>query len=211
MAALAIHQINADSTSTRRYLTNLIGAPERLPHGSRIVWILARPLDGRIYSVASGAFPLCHWAVLISDVRIGVTAMRVTLASLQCPGSARVSDSDRLGIIHQLFRNPDRVTSCHRYDTFTILDLKTQFPSCSIAYAGTTRCNDDRILNFGFSNPRRVANTCSKWNYGTTKRLQSDGKQLSALCQIANPRYYGSRFGDSNHSGIDAPFHRLRG
>lgn len=100
--------------------------------------------------MASGAFPLCHWAVLISDARIGVGAMRVTLASLQCPGPARVSDTDRLGIVHQLFRNPDGVTSCHRHNAFTIGDLRIQFPNCSIAYAGTTRCDDDRILNFGY-------------------------------------------------------------
>jgi hypothetical protein len=152
MAALTIHQINADSIPTRYPRTNLIGAPGRLPRGSRIVWILARPLGGRISSLASGAFPLCHWAVLISDPRIEVEAMRVTLASLQYPGSARVSDSDRLGIVHQLFRNPDGVTSCHRYGAFAISDLKTQFPACSIAYAGMTKCDDERILHFGFLN-----------------------------------------------------------
>ena len=62
-----------------------------------------------------------------------------------------IPDSTRIGIVHQLFRNPDGRDSRRDVNVFDISMLKREFPECSIAYAGSTRHSDEQILRFGIS------------------------------------------------------------
>ena len=116
------------------------------------MFVLARPLEGTIYSaVASGVFPLCHWAVLVTDTDKNGVTMKQMLERLQRPGATHVHDYTRLGMIHQMFRNHDGRTSRRMEGPFTIHDLIREFPRFSIAFAGETRCSDHQISRFGLS------------------------------------------------------------
>lgn len=116
------------------------------------MFVLARPLEGTIYSaVASGVFPLCHWAVLVTDTDKNAVTIKHLLERLQRPGAVSVHDYTRLGMIHQMFRNRDGITSRRAESPFTIHDLIREFPRFSITFAGETRCSDHQISRFGMA------------------------------------------------------------
>ena len=124
------------------------GAPRRLSIGSRLVWVIARPLRGKVYTVAAGNFPLLHWAVVISDPGYGKKQMFELCRRLSTPNPG-IPHSTRIGIVHQLFRSPDGRNSHRDVGVFNVSTLKREFPECSIAYAGSTRHSDEQILRFG--------------------------------------------------------------
>lgn len=126
-----------------------IDIPTHLPLGTRLVWILARPLEGRIIrSVSSGNFPLCHWMVFISDHDIEFERIKRILEDLRTHDLSQY-DHIRLGMVHQMYRDPTSNTTVRAAEIFSTLNLIGKYATASIAYAGKTRFTDPEIDTFG--------------------------------------------------------------
>jgi len=147
LAIDSVYRCSADSSSI-----NVVVAPSCLSPGMRLVWILARPIEGRIIrSLSQGNFPLCHWIVVISDADFGAERMRNIIQGLVTLNPAYQFQHFRLGIVHQMFR--DTVTN-RTERTVGILYTHAfmgEFAVASMAYAGRTRYTNREIDNFGLS------------------------------------------------------------
>jgi hypothetical protein len=121
-------------------------------HGSRTVWILARPLTSKwfpaIKNNSDGKFRSCHWAVLFTHD--GVTVTDIKAAALQARLSSVKESKIVLGTLFELKRvcRRNAVNVCSSFGT---AELRTDWSIVSSEYVGNTNLTDADISAKGVS------------------------------------------------------------
>ncbi len=130
---------------------NKIGAPQKVSHRQRLVWLLGRPLQGLASLLAPGGFPFLHWAVLVSPVGTDSRNMTNLVHALQHPNWSRDIVHIQMGLIQELRFDSSRKKTTYKGASLTVSEFVNEFNISSLAYAGKTLQTDDEICTTGAS------------------------------------------------------------
>ena len=132
---------------------NETGAPQRVNHSQRIVWLLGRPLQGLASLLAPGGFPFLHWAVLVSPVGTDSRNMTNLVHAFQHPSWSRDIAHIPMGLIQELRFDSSRKKTTYKGGQLTASEFLNEFNISSLAYAGQTLQTDDEICTTGANSP----------------------------------------------------------
>lgn len=104
------------------------------------VWLLARILEWRWLGVFSqGRFPLCHWAVLITNLP------EAQVSDFLNSNKGRSENDVKLGRLYQISRTRDNQIELRISNPFLLSELRSEWTRPSSSLVGKTDMTHDQI------------------------------------------------------------------
>jgi hypothetical protein len=135
--------------------------PVEVPTSDRTVWVLARPIKAAqwLAFLSEGKFPLCHWAILVSDLNF--VDFTVLWASKK-----RVCRRDSWRTLFELYRDENNINKSHMVEELGVnREFLDEWCTVFVAFMGTTHDTDLEIYHQGATFYGRADLRCSRSNH----------------------------------------------